>query len=123
MDLGAALSAEYFQVFSVRLDLADRAKIGGLVLAFPDRGTPVELMPAVNTRETKKTATVWLDVAAELNVLLAQIIMPLANAEKLVVGDLVPLPQAVMEQVTICAEHTDFQFVGHLGQAQGLYNR
>ena len=120
LDLGAALSAEYFQVFSVRLDLADRAKIGGLVLAFPDRGTPVELMPAVNTRETKKTATVWLDVAADLNVLLAQIIMPLANAEKLVAGDLVPLPQAVMEQVTICAEHTDFQFVGHLGQAQGM---
>ena len=64
--------------------------------------------------------TVWLDVAAELNVLPAQIIMPLANAEKLVAGDLVPLPQAVMEQVTICAEHTDFQFVGHLGQAQGM---
>ena len=120
MNLWAALTAEYFQVFSVRLDLADRAKMGGLVLAVPDRGTPVELIPAVNTIETKKTATVWLDVAAELNVLLAQIIMPIENAGKLVAGDLVPLPQAVMEQVTICAEHTDFQFAGYLGQPQGM---
>ncbi len=95
------------------LDLADRAKIGGLVLAFPDRGTPAKLMPAVNTRETKKTATVWLDVAAELNVLLAKIVMPLEKAEKLAAGGLVPLPQAVTEQITICAEHTDFQFAGH----------
>ena len=54
LDLGTALPAEYFEVFWVRLDLVDRAKIGGLVLAFPDRGTPVELMPAVNTREKKK---------------------------------------------------------------------
>ena len=120
LDLGAALPAEYFQVFKVKLDLADNAKCASLVLAFPERGTPAELMPSVNIMEVTKTATPWLDVAAELNVFLTQLTLPLERAEKLAVGDLLPLPQAIMEQVTVCANKTDFKFSAHLGQSQGM---
>ena len=120
LDLGAALPAEYFQVFTVKLDLADNAKSGSLVMAFPERGTPAELMPSTNMMEVGKIATLWLDVAAELNVFLTQITMPLARAEKLTVGDLLPLPQAIMEQVIVCADNTGFQFPAHLGQSQGM---
>ena len=76
LDLGAALPAEYFQVFTVKLDLADNAKSGSLVMAFPEYGTPAELMPSTNMMEVGKNATLWLDVAAELNVFLTQITMP-----------------------------------------------
>ena len=61
-----------------------------------------------------------MDVAAELNVFLTQLTLPLERAEKLAVGDLLPLPQAIMEQVTVCANKTDFKFSAHLGQSQGM---
>lgn len=77
-------------------------------------------MPSVNIMEVTKTATPWLDVAAELNVFLTQLTLPLERAEKLAVGDLLPLPQAIMEQVTVCANKTDFKFSAHLGQSQGM---
>ncbi|MGJ8545088.1 MAG: FliM/FliN family flagellar motor C-terminal domain-containing protein [Sulfitobacter sp.] len=118
-----ALEAPDYHIFRLTLDIANGQRQGKLALILPDpqaapaaapQGEEAQVPPGPRLGQTVLLAQ------AELQVILAQLRMSLAQASQLQVGQVLPLPEADFDRVSVMTLEGRKIRSGMLGQLGGL---
>lgn len=126
--LGLLLEEESYRVLNAEVRLAGGAKTGTVLLAVPSNGrgrkpkplpeaTPA---PVAAARFTQSLAEQVMRTEAELLAVLHRVTVPLSAVMELKAGDLVPLPQAALDRVTVQGLDGRPLVAGKLGQNRGM---
>lgn len=122
--LGLLLEDAPYQVIRAEVSLMDGAKAGPLVLALPDRvprpQAPEDRPPPTDHSFAAHLAAQVDGATARLDAVVARVTMPLARVSTLVPGEMLPLPLAGIDRVSLVGLDGRLVGEGRLGQARGL---
>ena len=120
--LGILMDAAEFHSFLVSVELGDKMRRGELLFILPVVAPPEpDRAPEARGDPLRaKNAARMQMVEARLEAVLCRIRMSLASADQLKPGDLLPLPDAVLDQVELSAGGMQIAKRCRLGQMGGL---
>lgn len=112
------LDAAEYRTYHTQMDLAAGARAGRLSLFLPDRVLP-KAEDAEDAVETRRQVDAFLSVPARLECVLARVRLPIAKAETLKPGDILPLQANTLDGVEVIAKGGGAIAGGRLGQLNG----
>jgi flagellar motor switch protein FliM len=120
--LAAVMEASEFHSFLVSIEIGDGARRGDILLVLPVVPKPAPAPKPQPPRDPRlaKNAQHMQMVEARIDAVLSRIRLPLAAAGRLKPGDLIPLPEAVLNQVELSAGGVHVAIGCRLGQMGGL---
>jgi flagellar motor switch/type III secretory pathway protein FliN len=119
--VGLILDASGYTCFRAEVDLALGRRRGGLFFCLPERARPKPKPKSEGGSSAPGPhADLMSRVPARLEAVLGHISLPLARAQQLKPGDLIPLAPDALEQVNLVAGRGRDVVTGRLGQLNGM---